>query len=721
MDTPRQTRWLLSGLLAAALGTACLKAADAGRGDAERVRSRLEADLLQQEAEPAKADQLRASQAPDGSWADIDYGRRDSSLWPPVEHLVRLRTLALASLRGEPGGRAVLRAAAERGLDFWVRRDPQSDNWWWNTIGLQQALAPVMTLLRSDLMAGDPAAWRSACAQLGRSTVEGKTGANLLWEAKNLFVLGALTDDGPLMARMARRAEREIAVTTAEGIQPDFSFHQHGPQLNAGNYGLSFLPTACDFALLLQGTRLQWPAERIAILERFEAGFQEWVVWGRDLDLSSCGRQVDLPNEQRDKAAEIAKAGLLLAQVDPSSAGHWRRFLERVRGEAAPADGGPVGDRLYWRSDFLVHRPGGWYASVKMYSPRVRRTETEVNQENFRGYHLCDGMTSFLVRGDEYQNIQPVWDWRKLPGVTFKATRAPFPYGPKTGDFNPCPFVGGASDGAIGAAAMDLVKEDVRCRKAWFCFAGGVVCLGADIACPSPEPVTTDVNQCLLRGPAKLLRGSAWTRVPPGSSARPEGGAGTAAIWHDKIGYVLLSPARWQLTVGPQVGAWSLLRKEGVSAAPVTRGVFNLWIDHGARPSGGSYAYAVLPGRSPAEVARFAAAPSYRVLRNDAALQAAADETQGVVCAVFRRPGSVPAAAGLPSLSAAQPCVAILRRDAGRLVLFAADPTQALPRLEFELPGGVRLTAALPAGGLAGSTVRIETPAETPGRIPRKS
>jgi chondroitin AC lyase len=701
-----------SALLALAL--ASVPSLRAAPGDVTAVvRDRLAAEVLR--APPPsgrKVAELLASQAPDGSWADIPYGNRDRSLWPPAGHLHRLLQLELALRRPgiDPAPAAAIRAAVRSGLAFWVARDPRSANWWWNTIGMQQALAPVLVLAREDLRAEAPAVWRGACAQLARSHVDRMTGANLVWEATNLLELGALTGDRALVARMAGLIAGEIRVTTAEGVQPDFSFHQHGPQLNAGNYGLSFVPSAARVALLLRGTALRFPPPKLAILSAFESGFQEWVVWGRYLDLSSCGRQLDLPGAQMGKARSIAAAGLLLGQLEPSQAPHWRTFWARVAGRLPPGTDAPRGDRYYWRSDFLVHRPGSWYLSVKMFSPRVLRTETWVNHENYRGYHLCDGMMQLLVRGDEYRDIQPVWDWRKLPGVTFKATAAPLPYGQIRGtEHNPCPFVGGVVDDgpdgrAYAVAAMDLVKEDVGAQKAWFCFPEGVVCLGTAIRCGSPQAVATDINQCLLRGPVAVLAADGrWMRWPEGTGPKSLG-AGVRAVLHDRVGYVSLAPADWVLSAGPQTGSWALLRKEGVSSAPVTRQVFNLWIDHGVRPREGSYAYAVLPLTDRDGLAAFARHPYLQVVANGSSQIVAAP---GVIEAVFHRPGRCPAAGGLPGFSVDRPCVVIERRREGRVGFAVADPTQTLREVVLAPAGGVPRTVALPSGGLAGSAAEL--------------
>ncbi|HZZ58218.1 MAG TPA: polysaccharide lyase family 8 super-sandwich domain-containing protein [Opitutaceae bacterium] len=694
-------RALLAGVLA--LGAAAPAWAQSpAASTAQIVRERMTAEILAPKeyaggspgatpmhgpAPMSPAGLLRA-QNPDGSWSDINYASRSRSLWGPAEHLHRLLALAVAEHDAHPPAPpAVLRAAVLRGLKFWIGRDPQSDNWWQNTIGMQQALAPVLVLARDDLRRRAPEVWTGACALLARSHVDRMTGTNLVWEAGNLFVLGALTDDEAMMRRMIGLIVGEVRVTTAEGVQPDDSFHQHGPQLNAGNYGLSFVPSAATYALLVKGTPLAFPPSAIAVLSRFEAGFQEWVVWGRYLDLSSCGRQIDEENAQTGKARAIAQAGLLLGELDPASAPHWRRFADRVAGTLPPGAGAPRGDRYYWRSDFLVHRPGAWYFSVKMYSPRVLRTETQINDENYRGYHLCDGMTQLMVRGDEYDNIQPVWDWRKLPGITFKQTTAPFPYGRKVSQTNPCPFVGGAEFAPVGVAAMDIRKEDLTAQKAYFCFPDGIVCLGEDIACPSPAPVYTDVNQCLLRGSVVTLS--------------PQ------AVWHDQVAYVRMDDTPWTYTAGPQTGSWALLRKEGASPDKVTMNVFNLWLEHGTAPTHAHYAYAILPRMSQDRARQWLKRPRLRVVSNGI-VQAVADDAHKLVAAVFHGPGTVPGFGAAASFYADAPCIVIARTSVpGHIAFAVADPTQKLKEVHLIAVGLKKITVTLPTGAKAGSTVVV--------------
>ncbi len=681
-----------------------------GRADAgplgALVRSRMVAEVLDSTGRvrpdelrraQTPADRLIASQRPDGSWPDIPYANREPSLWPPIQHLDRVYALAQA-WRQDPRDGAAL-GGAIRGLDYWLRTDPRSTNWWWQTIGMQQHLVPPLLLLRDQL---PPADFRAACRLLRRSHVDGMTGANLAWEAGNLFALGALTDDTALMRDMLNRITDGIAVSVREGIQPDWSFHQHGPQLNAGNYGLSFLETCGRYAQFVRGTVLQVPPEKTARLDQFALQFQDWVVWGRHMDLSSCGRQLDLPDCQTRKADALADDARRLLGLNPVFDGQLRALIGRIAGGAGR--GSLVGNRYYWRSDFLVHRTPAWYVSVKMYSPRVLRTETSVNQENFLGFHLCDGATFILVRGDEYENIQPVWDWRRLPGITARAAAGPLPYGVDApAQRNPEAFVGGVSDGVIGAAALDIAKDGVHARKAWFCFTQGVVCLGAAVRSAQPEPVITSLNQCLLRGPVAVRSPAGWSEWrAAGQLGLPRS---TSAVFHDGVGYVFLQPAEAVLSAGPQTGAWTRLRHEGVSADPVSRDVFSLGIDHGIRPTAGGYAYALLPATDRAGTERFIQAPWFQVLANSSDLQAVLAPAEQRLEAAFRAPGRLALPDGTV-IAVDAPCLLLVHLEGVHPAVFASDPTQKLKRIRITVGPDIH-TVALPHEGLAGSTVGI--------------
>ena len=52
---------------------------------------------------------------------------------------------------------------------------------------------------------------------------------------------GLLQDDFELVKAARDTIVSEIMTGMQEGIKSDWSFHQHGPQQQFGNYGLAFL------------------------------------------------------------------------------------------------------------------------------------------------------------------------------------------------------------------------------------------------------------------------------------------------------------------------------------------------------------------------------------------------------------------------------------------------------------------------------------------------
>ncbi len=164
-----------------------------------------------------------------------------------------------------------------------------------------------------------------------------------------------------------------------------------------------------------------------------------------------------------------------------------------------------LGNKQFWRSDFMVEQTKNLYFSVKMNSKRTIGIET-INGENLKGYWLPFGLTYIAPTGKEYESIFPVWDWGHLPGVTSPATA----FVPVNNFKQPNTFVGEVSDGTNGACAMKLDIESsgksIHAQKAWFFLGGSVVALGAGISSSSDSPVDTTLNQTLLNRPRGCRR-----------------------------------------------------------------------------------------------------------------------------------------------------------------------------------------------------------------------
>ena len=54
---------------------------------------------------------------------------------------------------------------------------------------------------------------------------------------------------------------------------------------------------------------------------------------------------------------------------------------------------------------------------IHILSTRTMRCEYG-NGENLKTYFMSDGCTNIVTQGNEYANIFPAWNWRRIPGTT---------------------------------------------------------------------------------------------------------------------------------------------------------------------------------------------------------------------------------------------------------------------------------------------------------------
>lgn len=622
----------------------------------------------------------------DGTWGDLHYADQTRGAWSPSFHLIRVLDMARAyaapqsPLHGDPAlGRAIHSA-----LGHWLAKDYRCPNWWYNEIGVPRDMASILLLIENELSAQEKAA--------GLKIVErgkiGMTGQNRVWLAEITLMRGLLEADAALVQSARDIIVSEIVVSTAEGVQPDWSFHQHGAQQQLGNYGLAFATDSAEWAEILRGTAFALNASQMEILRQYLLQGERYVFWKGEMDISSCGRQLT-PHSPAGKCRAYLGALKTMQRVDPDHAAEYQAAVDSSLTQPGNAF---VAHKHFWRSDYMVDRRAGYYASVKMSSRRVIGSEL-VNEENLQGFYLGDGALYLYQSGGEYEDIFPVWDWRKLPGITAAQLGGPLPPPKERIDSD---FVGGVSDGHNGAAVLDYRRDGVAAKKSWFFFEGRIVCLGAGIASDKEAPVVTSVAQCLQRGDVKMGQQNALSTVAVGRKEYPA----VEWAWHDGVGYVFPTPEKVTLGSAPQQGAWKSVFISG-SAAPITKDVFALWMDHGTKPQNGAYRYVLLPSVTAEQVQAFRKNPDVQWLSNTTALQAV--QCGGIAMAVFYQPGKLVYAPG-HQIEVNQPCLVMVQETAQGPKLTLADPTQKLQSVGVVL-NGKATTVALPQGPNAGSSV----------------
>jgi len=643
-------------------------------------------------------------QQPNGGWEDIDYANTNATAWAPANHVNRAYRMAQAYAQPESPqhGKPELKQAILRAFDLWTRERPKCPNWRYNAIGVPRTMYRLMLLIEGALSKEQ----REAGLAVLEAAKLGMTGQNLVWVAEVTLARGCLAKEPWLVQVAFDSIAKEVRVTTGEGVQPDCSFYQHGQQFYSGGYGRGFSQDCPQFAVLARGTCFQFQPEKLDILSSYLLDGQQWLARGATFDYSACGREIS--RRGAGSANGLAGACRDMAQLDSPRKAEFAAFAARL--EKPTPQNALVGNKHFWRVDYMAHHRPDFMASVRMTSPRTLQTET-CNDESLLGRHLSDGLMNLYRTGDEYKGIFPVWDWKRLPGITCELTDDP-PV-TKNGQRGLRPFVGGVSDGQYGLAAMDFARGKLTAKKAWSFFDNEVVCLGAGLTCPTDFPVITSVNQCLRKGDVLVSAGGPARVAQRGQQTLN----GPAWIHHDGVGYLFPEHAQLVLKDERQTGNWWQINHV-YPKDEVSEDVFSLWINHGKQVADGGYQYVVLPGIAAAALAAYAQTPPTEVLENTPDLQAVRQRNTKTIAAAFYQPGKLTVPNG-PSLAVDRPCLLLTRQTDKGLELALSNPENK--PLEVIVEVGAKLTGegctwseqdgvsrirfGLPEGGEAGKSV----------------
>lgn len=564
-------------------------------------------------------------------------------------------------------------------FDGWVTADPSDPNWWWNEIAFPKALGEAMILMESSFTSARLTSGATLIARSyrPRSDINAQnTGANRTDRSYATMLRALITNNSSLLSESFLSIGDAIEYTTLEGMQPDGSYHQHGAQLYVGGYGVVFVNGVSQYANYGVGTQYTYSPRQIREFTDFLLDGAQWFTRGPVLDYPALGRGITAAAPQRASGFinsfndTVPLAGTYRAAELASALVRLR--ADRDSGAANPATA-LIGNRSFWRSDYMAHHRPGFLASVKTASTRTVESEL-VNEEGKKSLHMSDGMMLIHRRGDEYNGITPVWDWQRLPGTTIEqATYSLRPVGTVNNwAYGTSTHAGSVSDGTDGALAYIYSKRNVSARKSWFFVGDSVVALGSAVnATASTSPVLTSLNQSLLKTPITYSTGGAPQTLTTGTVTP----AGLQWVNHDDTGYFFFAPQN-AATVRAQPQSGTQFDVDGGIESPattalLTANVFSLDVNHGTAFSGGSYAYVVAPGLTAA------AMPSYplsdlTVLSNTSNIQAVKSVSRGLTLANFF------AADTVDGITVSHSCSILVRELNGVLEVTVSDPKQTI-------------------------------------------
>lgn len=636
----------------------------------------------------------------DGSWEDIDYKEQTVTKWQPKVHVDRIKALAVNynTKNSSMYSSDALKAHIISALHYWVEGKFNCPNWWYNEIGVPAVLGDILLLMGQEI----PDILSLAIIKLIKlgDYKSNWTGQNLIWGVGTMIKRACIENDETLIEKVFKRANEEICIAQKdkEGIQIDYSFHQHGNILYSGGYGKAFAIDCIGLLHLTRGTRFKFSEDKVDILVNYLLDGQRWFNYKNVFDYSVVGREITRYEE--DSRGWLLSVCRQLLDIDNIPR---RDELEKFVDSLSEAGLQFHGNRHFWKSDMMTHHRKEYYTSLKMVSDRTVGTESG-NGEGLKNFHISEGCTYIFRTGQEYNKIFPVWDWKRVPGTTIEQIEGELPlvnWG--QGARGKKSFVGGGSDGEFGCAAMKLRQGELKGKKSWFYFDREIVALGADIRCDSPYPVYTSINQCHLQGEVTVREKESIVILDKGEHIS----SNFTWLHHDNIGYIFQGNNDICVKINEQVGSWNEINKS-LSENIITEEVFSIWINHGSKFVDREYSYIIIP-----EIEKDAIEVYYKdshvdILENNPYKQAVWHEKLNKLQAVFWKRGSI----NLPEgtiIEVDKPCLLMVEFASKHIEVTAANPKNKRLSVNIKIiskiEGKKSICLELPSGEFAGQSI----------------
>ncbi|MFJ2505099.1 polysaccharide lyase family 8 super-sandwich domain-containing protein [Microbacterium sp. NPDC087592] len=655
-----------------------------------------------------------ASQQEDGSWADVNYADRTSSangsVWSAYTALYRMLAMTQAYKDPKAAGHGDKRLvdAVQRALLHWDRVNPGNTNWWETEIGESIAMGRISMFLGSEL--SEDAFRVSLAHNTGKLD---PVGANGSWRTSNYIFEALSTGDIAKVKEGFATIVATIAVdhsgTVKEAVQPDASFWAHGAQLYSEGYGMVLFTYAALWSDVARGTGLAFTRAQLDSIAFYFIEGTRWLIRGEIGMLYLNYRPPKTVGDITSHASEFIEPLQRMVRTDALYSTAYQAVLDGVLGKTET--NGVTGAKYFWRSEFASHQRDDYGIFTRLNSSRTFGAELRTSYRDDLGnpvFWNAMGSTAIQVNNREYLDLGPTFDWWHYPGVTApdeKRTERGFENRGRNGDA--ASFTGGTSDGEFGASVLTLDAAGTGARKSYFTFDEGMVALGAGIASTSGAAVHTTINQTSAKENATV------GGKPVAGDADDQSVGGARWAYNDEVGYVFADGQDVRVSNRAQSGSW-----EGQGA--VSRDAFTLYVDHGTKPTAGTYDYTVLPAATPAEVAAFADEPAMRTLRNDTSVQAVRHDAAGITMATFYAAGTLDLGGGR-ALTVDQPSIVLLDERGETPVVSLSNPDRPGLSVGVSLTGGGQDQHARFALGSGENMGRTVTSALAAGPLPATS
>lgn len=667
--------------------------------DLQTIKNRVLDELFLTKPDDSAIETILSKMNDDGSFNDINYS--DLSRTASFPHGRHTSNLALLGKAYHTKTSAFyksekIKTSMIKGLEFWVKNDFVGDNWHDNQITTPTNLVNLMLAagneLPKDLVEkAQPMINRANMNASGaRPSGDRIVIAGLV--AKNCLFLGKDKEFDEIIKIIAD----EMKFSTGErGIQHDFSFHHRPDRVNnTDSYGYGKYANAYgEWSQYVAGTKYAFPKDKINMLvDYYLDGIYKQQVYGVYDDVSVKNRSI--AHKAIFKPKDTREIERVLLSTD-----YRKKELEEIiklrKGEAKPSLSFA---KFFWQTEHFVFQRPDFYTTVRMYSTRNRNMEEPYNGPGKTTHHRADGTNYLVLKGDEYLNIWPAYDWQKISGTTIMQK----PALPGISDIQKdglTNFVGAVTDGLYGAVAFDFksAHDHLQAKKSWFFFDKEYVCLGAGIKPKSNLPVASTINQVLLRSEVNINQNGENKVLPNGDRMAED----VKWVHQDKVGYIFPTATSIHISNQTETGRWSdLTDQKNISKEEVKVDIFKLWVNHGDKinetdihgkrkmEKSPGYEYIVVPNVSIETLEESSKNNrGIEILANTEELQAVKHTILGQVQLAFYRAGEIEIAKGQTVKMESQGMALLKMKNKKFTEITVADPSRDLNKIMITVPG----------------------------------
>jgi hyaluronate lyase len=714
----------------------------------ERWREQLigPVDLNLQDAD-VKAYVNRFSTTGEELWATLNKDVNRTYLWSKLStdtvsadyttQFSNLKTLALAySLTGSTlQGNETLRDDLFNAFDFMVTTKKyngsySTGNWWDWQIGSTQPFVDALILLRDELLKTPEGSERLAMytnAIGGYASDPAKqwpnytaTGANRTDIGISVLGTAILTEHDAKMELVQQKVPEVFKmVKSGDGLYKDGSVIQHVNHAYTGSYGNELLKGVGRIQSIVAGT--EWEMKDASIENVFQTirnGYIPLMYRGQMMSMVN-GRSISRApftnpfTTEFESGSETIANTLLISQFASmkdqqyfkQAVKYWLKTSENaynyfehardlgalmaakevVNNHSIGATNPFKGMQVYGSMARAVQVRDSYAIGISMYSKRIANYEYG-NTENKHGWHTGDGML-YVYNLDSNQFNEGYWptvDPYRLPGTTVDTK--PLADGAAQSKTSPQTWVGGATDGQVGAVGMYLDKTnlqlgmDLRAKKSWFLLNDAVVALGADIQGQSDYSIETIVDNRLVKDEVFSLNKKQLTNDTQTIDLEEHSWGHLAGKTEEEsIGYYF--PQKTSLTIQKETreGKYADINGYFNNDQTYTKDYVKLLINHGQKVKDATYAYVILPGKSAHDTKLYAKKNSLEILYNNSSIQAVKElESATLLANIWSENGGT-----VDGITVDKPASIVATDEDGKLVISVSNPTHSDKKIQL--------------------------------------